>query len=305
VPAEFQRTRGDGVWRNAAAGAAEHVYGRLETYVDPAIEALNGGIGGFNTVVGTDIGTLPAASRWVAETAQEHLGVPDPALTQAITPGENAARLGGSAAAYLAELLITRGRGLPGFPPGPNGPGPQAPPPPGPTGPRLPGPPLPGPGSPRLPRLPGTVFDDVRDFGKIGLDLIGELRDAFSAPPQPPRSLNEAGDRLTGGIAPPDFGALQDDTSIRNRTASLTGGRQQEMRRAGVRALLTRATRGKADVFNIWGARPISFPAPVPRSSRACAVKARSEEMVRYCEGTRMGLSFWLQTATGFLSIRP
>jgi hypothetical protein len=40
--------------------------------------------------------------------------------------------------------------------------------------------PLPGPASPRLPALPGTVFDDVRDFSKIGLDLVGELRDAFS-----------------------------------------------------------------------------------------------------------------------------
>jgi hypothetical protein len=227
VPAEFERTRGDGVWRNAAAGAGEHVYGHVGTYVDPAIEVLNGGISGLNALAGTDIGRLPPASRWVAENAEEYLGVPDPEHTQAITPGEKAARLSGNAAAYLVELLLTRGRGLPSFPPGPNGPRPPGPLSPGPTGPRLPGPPLPGPTSPRPPALPGTVFDDVRDVGKLGLDLIGELRDAFSARAQPSRSLNEAGDWLTGGVVRPDGDVprmMLEGARVAEASTTLSGG---------------------------------------------------------------------------------
>jgi hypothetical protein len=218
VPAEFERTRGDGIWRNATAGAGEHVYGRVGTYVDPAIEMLNGGISGLNALAGTDIGRLPPASRWVAENAEEYLGVPDPEHTQAITPGEKAARLSGNAAAYLVELLLTRGRGLPGSglpggpPPGGGAPGG------GPPG-------RPGPTTPRLPTRPGTLFDDARDLSKLGADLIRELG---STAPRPPRSLNKAGGQLTGGVAEPGFGALQGILhgagAIRDRAAPLVGG---------------------------------------------------------------------------------
>jgi hypothetical protein len=212
MPAEFERTRGDGVWRNAVAGVGEHVYGRIGQYADPAADVINGGIDGLNWVAGTDVDRLPVPSRWLAETAEAKIGVPDPQHTLAVTPGEQAARLGGKAAAFLADLRFLRGRGLPGYVlPGPGLPIPGD------------GPGQPAPTDPGQPERWDASYEDARALGQFGIDLFGELRDAVFPPAL--KSLDQAGGNLVGGITGPGGGMPQLMVQGGRSVGDLAGGR--------------------------------------------------------------------------------
>jgi hypothetical protein len=58
LPVGFERTQGDGVLMNAAAGLAQGVYGTLGAPVDAMTWAMNRGIDGVNYATGADLGYI-------------------------------------------------------------------------------------------------------------------------------------------------------------------------------------------------------------------------------------------------------
>lgn len=111
MPAEFERTQGDGVILNTTAGANEAIYDTLGLPVDAMTWLLNQGLDGVNYATGSDFRIRDPflGSRWFAHRGAS-VGIPDPASIVAVTPTERIARGTGAGAAYaVAPATMVRG----------------------------------------------------------------------------------------------------------------------------------------------------------------------------------------------------
>lgn len=108
----FAEQPAGGVGMNLTAGANEAIYNTLGAPVDAATWVLNKGIGGLNSIAGTDLQPItdPFGGSQSISRGFGLLGVPDPQSIQANSSGEKIARAMGQGAGYmLAPELAVRG----------------------------------------------------------------------------------------------------------------------------------------------------------------------------------------------------
>ncbi|GAB4063942.1 hypothetical protein KHC28_14285 [Ancylobacter sonchi] len=108
----FAEQPAGGIGLNLTAGANEAIYNTLGAPVDAVTWALNKGIGGLNSIAGTDIQPItdPFGGSQSISRGFGLVGVPDPQSIQANSSGEKIARAMGQGAGYmLAPELAVRG----------------------------------------------------------------------------------------------------------------------------------------------------------------------------------------------------